>query len=393
MKAIILAAGQGTRLYPYTKDLPKCMVKLAGKSLIDWQMRSLKAEGVTDITVVGGYHSDKITPTYTRMILNPRFSNTNMVETLFCAKEIMTSDEDLLICYGDLVYEPKIIHAMRYCKGDICISADQEWQKLWSMRMDDPLSDAETFKMDDEYHMIELGKKPKSYDEVQAQYMGLIKVSAEKMADFIDAYEKMDRSAMYDGKDFDNMFMTSFLQHLIDTRWTIKACLIQGGWFEIDTCQDLETYQNLVASNAEILTIKEKISPVEAWLKDIQKTLPHPQEETEFATEVFLKKIEITQAPQTEIIQILDRLCKKAEVVKILYTHYTKGLEKAISMTPIKPQYYEFLIGIYLHLADILGDPKFLNCALKMKDQHSLPITPLLSEQAIHLAKNWTSIK
>ena len=60
MNAIILAAGQGKRLYPLTKNKPKCMVNLFGKTLLEWQISVFKQCGITDISIVTGYHSELI---------------------------------------------------------------------------------------------------------------------------------------------------------------------------------------------------------------------------------------------------------------------------------------------------------------------------------------------
>jgi mannose-1-phosphate guanylyltransferase len=51
MKAMILAAGKGTRLLPLTKNLPKCLMPLAGRPLIDWQLSWLKKHGVTECAI------------------------------------------------------------------------------------------------------------------------------------------------------------------------------------------------------------------------------------------------------------------------------------------------------------------------------------------------------
>jgi len=91
--------------------------------------------------------------------------------------------------------------------------------------------------------VTELGKKPKSYDEIQGQYLGLFKISAKVLKDLCAVYDQMDREAIYDGKDFDNMYMTSFLQHLINLDWKVKAVPVERGWLEVDTVEDLEFYE------------------------------------------------------------------------------------------------------------------------------------------------------
>ena len=245
MKAIILAAGQGARLRPHTNDRPKCMVPLAGKPMLHRQLEVLRRGGVVDITLVGGYQADKLQAPDVSVVTNPRYDQTNMVTTLFCAAEAMKPGEDLLITYGDIVFEDRVLKAVLDGEGEICLAADREWRRLWESRMDDPLSDAETFKMKDGNRVVELGKQPRSYADAEAQYMGLIRVRGDRVADFKAAYEAMDRDTEYDGKDFDNMYMTSFVQHLIDTGWDVRACLVSNGWIEVDTADELAIYDGM----------------------------------------------------------------------------------------------------------------------------------------------------
>jgi len=252
MRTIILAAGQGTRLRPYTNDKPKCMVPLAGKALLHRQMAAMAECGVTDnIAIVGGYRIDGLEPLGAKVLKNPRYNTTNMVSTLFCAQEFMIPGEDLLISYGDIVYEPQVLKAVLEYDAPVCVAADTQWEKLWKLRMDDPLSDAETFIMDEQNNVLELGKKPNSYDQVHAQYMGLIRIRGDKVAEFVAAYESLDPDAEYDGKDFDNMYLTSFIQHLIDSGWQVEGCLVKGGWLEVDTADELETY-DAMAKNGNL---------------------------------------------------------------------------------------------------------------------------------------------
>ena len=85
MRVIILAAGQGTRLQPLTNDRPKCLVHLLGKSLLERQVYTLQQVGIHHIHVVTGYRAIQIEALGLETSFNARFSETNMVESLFCA--------------------------------------------------------------------------------------------------------------------------------------------------------------------------------------------------------------------------------------------------------------------------------------------------------------------
>src|SRR3546814_18311597 len=56
-KASIRSAGQGSRLLPLTADMPKCMIDFNGRTLIEWQIEALKANGIRDIAVVTGFRT------------------------------------------------------------------------------------------------------------------------------------------------------------------------------------------------------------------------------------------------------------------------------------------------------------------------------------------------
>lgn len=246
MKALILAAGEGKRLRPLTDDRPKCMVPFRGRPLIDYTLDAMQACGLRDIALVHGYcHPVLESHLQTRNVTffhNPAYDRTNMVHSLFCAESWL--DDDLIISYSDILYTAPVLQALMDCAAPVSVVIDRDWRALWEQRFADPLSDAETLKLDVEGHIRELGKKPKSYDEIEGQYIGLIKISRDALPTVRDFYRCLDRAATYDGKSFENMFMTSFIQLVIDNLLPVKAVEIHGGWLEVDTLDDLSAYES-----------------------------------------------------------------------------------------------------------------------------------------------------
>jgi choline kinase len=245
MKMIILAAGQGTRLRPHTDSVPKCMVMLNGKPLIYYQLETARRVGITDIIVVGGYKAEVLREYLedknVRLLVNHEFEVTNMVSTLFCAESELNGD--LIISYSDIVYSTQVLLNLINCNNPRSTVVDSSWRELWSKRMDNPLSDAETMKLDADGFITELGKKPIGYHEIEGQYIGLTKIIGSVIDETVHFYHKLDRSIIYDGKNFDNMYMTSFLQLMINNHMPIKAAIISGGWFEVDSNDDLAYYE------------------------------------------------------------------------------------------------------------------------------------------------------
>ena len=116
MKAIILAAGQGTRLKKYTENLPKGMLQFAGKTIIERQIETYRKCGIDKIIIVRGFASDKITYDGITYYDNQEYANTNMVESLMTAK--VEFDDDIIVSYSDIL-----------C-GDIKFLVDKENHKV-----------------------------------------------------------------------------------------------------------------------------------------------------------------------------------------------------------------------------------------------------------------------
>jgi L-glutamine-phosphate cytidylyltransferase len=253
MKAVILAAGQGTRLMPLTATKPKCMVPLFGKPLLSHLIDTIRGAGISDITVIAGYRHDQVAAAAPgcNIVLNRNYASSNMVTTLFCADHLFRDPEDdLLVSYSDILYESKVIEAVKSSEAPVAVAVNEDWRALWLHRMDDPLADAETMKRDDNGSIRELGKKARSYEDVQGQYMGLFKVRGDHVPKLRAVYDAMDRGTIYDGQPFANLYMTSLLQHLIDLGWPVKAAPVHGGWLEVDTIEDWKLYQRLAEEGA-----------------------------------------------------------------------------------------------------------------------------------------------
>ena len=186
-------------------------------------------------TRIGGW-SQKLSPAVTadaatsgplasapiEAIAGMRPSDARLLKKMFCAKTI-----------GEL-------GSNKYIVAAVAIAVNTRWRELWEARMADPLTDAETLQIDATGNVTDIGKRPTTYAQIQGQYMGLIKFSHEAVPRVLGFYDRLDRSVRYDGKDFDNMYMTSFLQSITDHLEPVRAVPVDGGWMEIDSHEDLE---------------------------------------------------------------------------------------------------------------------------------------------------------
>ncbi len=117
MRAIILAAGRGSRMGRLCAHQPKCLTILAGKSLLDWQLAALRAAGIQDLAVVRGYRLEKLTAPGLKYFDNRRWKETNMVSSLACADKWL-SEETCIVSYADIVYHADIIKNLADADGN-----------------------------------------------------------------------------------------------------------------------------------------------------------------------------------------------------------------------------------------------------------------------------------
>ena len=233
MKAIILAAGRGSRMKDLTEERPKCLVELRGKALLDWQLEALRAAGIEEIAIVTGYKRELLANRGLVEFHNARWAETNMVSSLACARDWLQA-EPCIVSYSDIFYGPVAVQSLIACTASLAVTYDPNWLELWTQRFGDPLLDAETFRLTPEHTLAEIGNKPTSVDDVQGQYMGLLRFTPEGWADVLRI------RLVLTAEQCDEMHMTGTLQKVIDAgRVEIAALPYTGEWGEVDSAEDL----------------------------------------------------------------------------------------------------------------------------------------------------------
>ncbi|MDZ4662415.1 MAG: phosphocholine cytidylyltransferase family protein [Pseudomonadota bacterium] len=242
MKAIILAAGRGARLNQLTENNPKCLVQLLGRTLLEWQIQSLRTSVVSQIGIVTGYRADMLAPYADRAFINSDWEQTNMVQSLVCASEWL-ENETCLVSYSDIVYHPSIVKQLMNSSGDIVISYDRLWLQLWEKRFENPLSDAESFIMNTNGKLIEIGKKTQNFSDIQGQYMGLLLINPSGWKKITQQLTQLDPIKR------NKLDMTSLLNLLLQSGATINTVGVEGKWCEIDSKKDLSVCEQLLSTS------------------------------------------------------------------------------------------------------------------------------------------------
>jgi len=240
VKHIILAAGRGSRMGDKTSGMPKCLLVLGGKTLLQRNIETLEAVGASraDIGIVTGYRSDMIAEPGVRYFHNDEWETTNMFVSLTKAREWLINDVCTMI-YADILYSPKVIDRLEQAAGDIVVPYYTKYMELWTQRLENPLDDLETFKFVDD-RLTEIGKKPKAVEEVQGQYMGIIRLSPTSWKSIEEAVK------LPMPKPLSRLDMTTLLQHLITLGEEVRVFPNDELWLECDTEQDARVNEKLI---------------------------------------------------------------------------------------------------------------------------------------------------
>jgi choline kinase len=248
-KAIIVAAGRGKRLGNETDEIPKCMVKVAGRSILHWQLRALEAAGITDVVIVRGYRGDLISSPghQLRFVENPEWATNNILASLMYAAAEM--DGGFYFSYSDIVFAPAVVAALRdetAANPPAALIVDRRWEDAYVGRTLHPVSEAELARViegPDGPRVDQVGKKAVPQEQAAGEFIGLAKFSAEGAKALREVWAR----ALSGGLDqpfgraavLRNAYLTDALNAMADQGVRLKPVFIDGTWREIDTQQDL----------------------------------------------------------------------------------------------------------------------------------------------------------
>jgi len=217
------------------------MLKFRGRTLLEWQISSLRSAGIRDIVIVTGYCAEKIIYKDITYVHNERFAVTNMLETLMCAREMC--DRDILVAYSDVLYSPALVHQVMHSPADIGVAVDAAWRDLWLKRYGTTETDLESLELSRDNQIIGIGRPVATSEGLHHRYIGLLKFSEAGIRDLLSVYDAKKRNGalwQQSGKSFEQGYMTDVLHELILDGRSVTSIITQGGWYEFDTELDYE---------------------------------------------------------------------------------------------------------------------------------------------------------
>ncbi len=244
MKAIILSAGQGSRLLPLTQSRPKCLLPVGGRTILEWQLRALAANGVMDVTVVTGFHAEDVEELIAtsdfgaqtvRTLYNPFYAVADNAGSCYVAREQMRGE--FMIINGDTLFEPALAaRALSQHRQPITVTIDRK-----------AAYDGDDMKVClDGDQLIRIGKAL-PLDVVDAESIGMLIFSDEGGSRFNEAIVNLLRS--------ENGLKSWYLRAIdvLAARKTVGTALIEGlAWQEVDVVDDLARAEALGAKWGEM---------------------------------------------------------------------------------------------------------------------------------------------
>jgi choline kinase len=237
--AIILSAGQGRRLLPLTENQPKCLLPIAGKSVLQWQLDALLDSGIENINVVTGFHSDLVEQLLEseypenpgiKILYNPFFSVSDNLASCWQARSHMSND--FLLINGDTVFEADLLkHVLASPSAPITLTIDQK-----------STYDEDDMKVELEGMQVRHVSKILTPEQSHAESIGMLYFRENGPDRFRNSIEK----AMRKPAGLKSWFL-SVVDALAGEN-LVQACVISGmRWAEIDFIVDLESAEKLLA--------------------------------------------------------------------------------------------------------------------------------------------------
>ena len=224
-KAIILAAGTGSRLYPLTKEMPKGLLDIEGVRPIVRQVDMLIEHGIDNILVAVGHQKEKIKEVLgsrVRFREFPDFDTKNNLHTLLSIRDELTTDS--IILYADLIFEDEVLKRTLGGKGDICLTIDTSELRPGSPQV--KMENGVITKIDK--------------NNATCNFLGITKLSSAGAQKLVSEMELL--------RDHQpNAYYSDAIDSLIQKGIRVTPIDIAGAkWIEIDTLEDIEIAKHII---------------------------------------------------------------------------------------------------------------------------------------------------
>ena len=239
-KALIIAAGLGSRLKKHTENLPKCMLDFGGKTLLERQLEAYRDAGIEDISLIRGYKKEKIKYKGIKYFENTDYQNNNVLNSIFYAENFINGN--IIISYSDILFDTSVVQRTIESNHDISVVVDIDWRGYYVGRKEHPISEAENVIFNSNNEVEKIGKINTGKEEVHGEFIGMIKLSNRGTEIFKQHFHRLKKiywnKPFQRAKIFQKAYLTDFIQELVDIGIKVHCVIIESGWKEIDTVED-----------------------------------------------------------------------------------------------------------------------------------------------------------
>jgi choline kinase len=241
MRPVLIGAGRGSRLEHRTEEVPKTLVPVMGRPMLDWILDALAEAGFAreDVVYVCGYKAEVLRARYPELtyVVNHDWENNNILASLMCAREHLAGG--FLASYTDIVYRGAAVKAAASAPWDKVLVCDTDWRRRYVRRAHHPASDAEKMRAEGA-RVVELSRTI-APEDATGEFIGVCKLTADGARELAAAYDEAKATcATLGDRPFAKAYMIHLFQRMIEGGSAFHRVDTHGGYMEIDTLEDLE---------------------------------------------------------------------------------------------------------------------------------------------------------
>jgi choline kinase len=245
MRPIVIGAGRGSRLGPETDEIPKALVPVMGRPMLEWILDALGAAGFArkDVVFICGYRAEVVRSRYPELtyVENHDWEHNNILASLLCAREHLRGG--FVSTYADIVYTGAVVKKLVAAPHPIVLACDTDWRRRYVDRSQHPESDAEKMRAEGN-RVVELSRRIHS-ERASGEFIGVMKATPEGADAIISAFDRVAAEwtgkgqTWREGRAFERAYLIDLLQNMIEHGARLERVNTHGWYMELDTREDL----------------------------------------------------------------------------------------------------------------------------------------------------------
>jgi choline kinase len=262
---VLIAAGPGSRMGPFTEAKPKCLLPVGGRTLLDWTLDNFRDSGCSELIAVVGHRAETIERPGLTKIVNADYRNNNILHSFMHAQARMMGA--VVASYSDIYVEPRVYRILMATPGDIVIAVDMDWRPYYEGRSRHPLAEAENIYLDANDHVRQAGKhlddNPPAGERC-GEFLGVWRMSEMGTAVFRSHFDRLNRklaptAPFQHAREWRKAYITDMVQELVDRGVTVSCALVERGWAELDTEEDYQRLPRIAARQGLTMLVEAEV--------------------------------------------------------------------------------------------------------------------------------------